>query len=256
MNCGSVNGGAYTCTPRANPPKFEDKNIKKDIQTAPGTNGSSTNTTTTTTTTTSCVGANACTTTTTIHTGTGTTNGDGSPGGSSSTCSGPGCGGSDDGSGTPDPQEPTDEEPPCDPATDPNKCGLSSVGGEACDVSVECSGDAIQCAILRAQKKATCDYEKENNYDLVKQEIATKAAGESYSLDDEEFDFSNQFSTGSRFLPTGCPSPRSFYVSSFNKTYQIKYDPICDFAGTLSYIVVAMASLFFVTYVGRSFGGS
>ncbi|TRX75646.1 hypothetical protein [Pseudomonas mangiferae] len=44
----------------------------------------------------------------------------------------------------------------CNPATDPNKCQGSSVGGESCDAQLACTGDAITCAILRQEKAQRC----------------------------------------------------------------------------------------------------
>lgn len=152
MNCGSVNGGAYTCTPRANSPKLDDKKVKKDVSDKTNSDGSKQNTTTTTTTTTTCVGANACTSTTTTNTQTSGTAADGSSTGSSSSCTGPGCeGDAEDGSDTPE------EETECDPATDPDQCGQTSATDTgSCDAAPACSGDPIPCAVLRQEWQSMC----------------------------------------------------------------------------------------------------
>lgn len=264
MNCGSVNGGAYTCTPRDNPPKFEDKLIKKDFESKPGQNGSTTNTTTTTTTTTSCVGANACTTTTTIHTGTGTVNGDGSPGGSSSTCKGPGCAGpAEDGS---DP--PKDDEKPCDPATDPNKCGQSSVSGEACDTSVNCSGDAVQCAILRKQKEQTCADEEfreitPEKVTQLKAGLDAEFSGDSYQPlvadASNTFDFASTIDTSTRFSKS-CPVVPDLSVPWLEgTTASIQFSEVipmlCDYLIWMGYLMVAFAMRAAAEIIAKGMGG-
>lgn len=250
MNCGSVNGGPYTCTPRENAPQFEDKTIKKDFENKTNSDGSKTDTTTTTTTTTTCVGANACTTTTTVHTGTKGTNADGSSGSSGSTCTGPGCAGdSDDGS-----EPPKDEEKECDPATDPNKCGQSSVSGEACDVSVNCSGDAVQCAILRKQKEQTCADEdfREVTPDKVSQlksNLDAEFSGDSYQPlvadASNTFDFASTIDTTSRFSKS-CPVVPDISAPWFEgQTLTIELSDMisqfCDFLIWFGYLLVAFA---------------
>lgn len=250
MNCGSVNGGPYTCTPRENAPKLEDKTIKKDFENKTNADGSKTDKTTTTTTTTTCVGANACTTTTTVHTGTKGTNSDGSAGSSGSTCTGPGCAGdADDGS-----EPPKDEEKECDPATDPNKCGQSSVSGETCDVSVNCSGDAVQCAILRKQKEQTCADEdfREVTPDKVSQlksSLDAEFSGDSYQPlvadSSNTFDFANTIDTSSRFSKS-CPVVPDISAPWFEgQTLTIELSDMisqfCDFLIWFGYLLVAFA---------------
>jgi hypothetical protein len=264
MNCGSVNGGAYTCTPRQNPPKFEDKLIKKDFESKPGQNGSTTNTTTTTTTTTSCVGANACTTTTTIHTGTGTVNGDGSSGGSSSTCTGPGCGGpADDGS-----EPPKEDEQQCDPAKDPNKCGQSSVTGEACDTSVNCSGDAVQCAILRKQKEQTCADEEfreitPEKVAELKSGLDAEFAGDSYQPlvadASNTFDFASTIDTSTRFSKS-CPVVPDLSVpwlegASASIQFSEIIPMLCDYLIWMGYLMVAFAMRAAAEIIAKGMGG-
>jgi len=74
-------------------------------------------------------------------------------------------------------------------------------------------------------------------------------------LKEETIDVASYFSTGTRFLPSGCPAPKQLYISTLGRNLSLSWEPLCNFAGALSFIVVAMASLFFVVYVGRSFGG-
>ena len=149
----------------------------------------------------------------------------------------PGGGGSGDGSG--------------DEREDPE----SSVGGESCSATITCEGDAIQCAILRSQKKQACADEEARDYSKAAPTINAEIAKGEYQLKEETVDASGFFNLGNRFYSSTCPAPKSLRIESFNRTIQLSYQPLCDFAGALSYIVVAMASLFFMVYVGRSFGG-
>lgn len=132
---------------------------------------------------------------------------------------------------------------------------VSSVGGEACTATVTCEGDAIQCAILRQQKAQKCFAEEDRDWSKAKPIIESEVAGAAYQLKDATVNVSSGFSTGTRFLPSGCPAPKSMHISTIGRTITLSWQPLCDFAGAISYIVVAMASLFFVVYVGRSFGG-
>jgi hypothetical protein len=132
---------------------------------------------------------------------------------------------------------------------------VSSVGGEACSAVITCEGDAIQCAILRSQKKQACADEEARDYSKAAPTINAEISKGEYQLKEETVDASGFFNMGMRFYSSTCPAPKSLRIESFNRTIQLSYQPLCDFAGALSYIVVAMASLFFMVYVGRSFGG-
>ena len=144
----------------------------------------------------------------------------------------------------------------CDPKTDPNQCkgddDKASVGGEACDAVLTCSGDVIQCAILRKQKEQVCAWD----YSKVKSQIESAVSGDSYKLETQTIGLGNSFNegaNGSRWLSSGCPSPRS--VSVLGRSFSLSWEPVCNFASSLSYVIVAMAGLFFAVYVGRGLGG-
>jgi len=170
--------------------------------------------------------------------------GDGSGGDGGDTGGGDGSGG-DGGTGS-QPGEGSGDE-----GEDPS----SSVGGESCSATITCEGDAIQCAILRSQKKQACADEEARDYSKAAPTINAEIGKGEYQLKEETVDASGFFNMGNRFYSSTCPSPKSLRIESFNRTIQLSYQPLCDFAGALSYIVVAMASLFFMVYVGRSFGG-
>jgi len=131
----------------------------------------------------------------------------------------------------------------------------SSVSGESCSATITCEGDAIQCAILRSQKMQACADQEARDYSKAAPTINAEIAKGEYQLKEETVDASGFFNMGTRFYSSTCPAPKSLRIESIGRTIQLSYQPLCDFAGALSYIVVAMASLFFMVYVGRSFGG-
>ena len=65
------------------------------------------------------------------------------------------------------------------------------------------------------------------------------------------------FNEGTRFLPaSGCPQPKSFSLSTGGgRTFEFSFEPLCQFASDLSYLIVAAAGVFFAIYIGRASGG-
>lgn len=188
--------------------------------------------------------------------GNGGDGGDGGDGGSGNGGDGDGngSGGDGDGNGGGDGNGDGDGEGECDPAKDPNKCGQSSVGGEACNVDLKCEGDAIQCAILRKNKEQVCQWTYDAN---VKKQIADEMAGEAYQLKESSIPVSGLFTEAlnkGRWLPQSCPSPQT--VSVMGRTYSISWEPLCRFATAMGPIVVALASIFFAVFIGRGLKGS
>jgi hypothetical protein len=244
MNCGVVNG-EHKCVPVPPKPKMTDKTTTVDVTQKTNPDGSTDTTTTTTTTTVNCSGVNACTTTTTTSTTTNHTKPDGSPGGETTTCTGPGC---PDGNGQTqeDREEQEQEEEP-----------ESSVsGGQTCEAAPTCEGDAVQCAILKQQYEARCDYEEAMDYDGKKADIEGLFQGEQFELKESEISAPSFINSATRFLPSGCPPPETINLTSNGgHTFQLKYDPICRVASDFSWLIVAFVSLFSALYVGRAFGG-
>ena len=176
--------------------------------------------------------------------GPGNGGGDTGGGGPGNGGGGPGNGGGDTGDG----------EGQCDPATDPNKCGKSSVGGEACNVQLKCEGDAIQCAILRMNKEQVCQWTYDAN---VKKQIADEMSGEAYQLEESSIPVSGLFTEAlnkGRWLPQTCPAPQTMNV--MGNTYSFSWEPLCRFATAMGPIIVALASIFFSVYIGRALKGS
>ncbi|MFY1662839.1 hypothetical protein [Pseudomonas sp. Pseu.R1] len=148
--CGTANG-AYVCVD--NPKPSSSASITKTEQTTTSnSDGSTTTKTTNTTTTTVCKGIGNCTTGTTVTVTTGGTNANGTGKPNSTTCTGPECGGGKltpgngsgtGNSGTGEGEEGDDEQ--------------DSVSGDMqCETVVACSGDVIQCAVLRQEQQSRC----------------------------------------------------------------------------------------------------
>ncbi|WP_312723689.1 virulence factor TspB C-terminal domain-related protein [Stutzerimonas nitrititolerans] len=166
--------------------------------------------------------------------------GDGSGGDGSGGDGSGGDGSGGDGSGDGDGKD--DEEKPD-----------SSVGGESCDSTLSCEGDAVQCAILRKQKEQLCAWD----YSKSKADIEQAVQGPAYQLAESTVNLASSFNDGanaSRWLSSGCPSPKTFSVRGVS--YSITWQPVCDYASALSNLIVALAGIFFAVYVGRGLGGS
>lgn len=142
----------------------------------------------------------------------------------------------------------------CDPATDPNKCGQSSVGGESCEAPLVCEGDAVQCAILRKNKEQLCQWK----YDApVKAEIESALSGPEYELEEKSTAVGSLFTEAvnkGRWLPSNCPSPETFTV--MGRSYSISWEPVCRFATAIGPLVVMLASIFFAVSISRALKGS
>lgn len=246
-NCGTVNG-VWGC--QNSPPSNNGIEIVSDVNSTTNADGSTTTTKTDTATTTACKGIGQCTTSTSTTTTTTVKDGNGNTTSVSGSCTGPQC---PDTNTNPDGNGDGFGDCVGDDCGDGEGDGL--VSGEACDAEVVCEGDAVNCAILRAQKNSTCADEEYRDYELVREDIETDVLGDAYKLAEDEVDAASMFSMGTRFLPAACPAPQQLSLPSIGKTVALSFEPLCDFASALSYIVVAMASLFFAVYVGRSFGG-
>ncbi|WP_242672119.1 virulence factor TspB C-terminal domain-related protein [Stutzerimonas kirkiae] len=136
--------------------------------------------------------------------------------------------------------------------------GDSSAYGMACDSTLMCEGDAIQCAILQQQKAARC--EAQDLFDLDKH----RGAIESF-LDDDRFkpgdvaegdsiQIPDFISNNTRFLPSSCPPPIALNLSG--RSLSFSYEPLCYIANLLSPLIVILATVAAAMYVGRSFGGN
>lgn len=165
--------------------------------------------------------------------------GGGDPGGGDPCTANPtaeGCPGGGGGGGDPDPGD--DEEDVLD--------------GLTCDVPLECTGDAVQCAILDEQKRQNCEMEFTEE---IQDRIADDVAGDRYKLQEQTVDLSSLFNEGlsaGRWLPSSCPANETLSLS--HRSYTWSWEPQCEFAYSIAPLIVIGASIFFVIYVGRAFG--
>lgn len=145
------------------------------------------------------------------------------------------------------------EAEPCKPKSDGSGCGGSTVKGEQCDKDIVCTGDAVQCAILRQSKKNACDSEYKDARPFIEQQIGKDA----YKLTTNEVNGGSLFSAGlnaPRWLPASCPAPKPISIKGVSTS--LSFEPACQFASSLGPLFVALAGVFFAVYVGRAFGGS
>ncbi|WP_153957783.1 virulence factor TspB C-terminal domain-related protein [Pseudomonas aeruginosa] len=241
LNCGTANG-QIVCTVSKPSPNKTETTSKTDVTESKNPDGSSDKTSTTETTVTTCKGMNACSSSTTTNVTNGRTNSDGTDGGSSTECKGAGCKPSGEGAGGDSEGEEKEEEKE------------SSVSGdESCDAVIACEGDAIQCAMLKQEKKQTCAWD----YEKAKGTIESEIAKPEYRLTETTINTGELFNAGisaSRWLPSACPAPKVISLSS-GPSQTFSWEPECQMASSLAPIIVGLASLFFAVYVGRSIGG-
>lgn len=249
MDCslGTV-GGELQCIPKPPSPKMTDKKVDQEVVEKTNPDGSKDTTTTTTTTTTQCTGVKSCTTTTTTNVSNNHTKADGTPGGESNTCTGPGCKDADGKT-----QEEREEEE--------EKSESKVTGGQTCEAAPTCEGDAVQCAILKQQYEARCDFEESEDFESNKADIKGlfEGQGDKFKLDEGsgDIDVPSFINKGTRFLPATCPTAESFSLTTAGgRTFTLSYEPLCRAASDLSGLFVAVATILAALYVGRSVGGN
>lgn len=237
MDCdfGSFNGEAV-CVPNSPAPKMTEKEVKTEVTEKTNSDGSKETTTTTTTTTTNCTGVGSCSTTTTTNVTNGKTNADGTPGGETSTCSGPDCK-AGDGKSQNDQKEEEKSE--------------SKVSGDSsCEAPPVCTGDAIQCSILRQNHQQRCADQKWQEIDEQKlmDGVSGEMAGSEYQPFGEQergaFDFTGMIDTSST-IGGSCPAipPITFTIRGVTRSvdFGIAMAEICKYASWFSFLLVAFA---------------
>lgn len=237
VSCGQVTTGGSTqwvCTAPKPTPTSEKSKVTETVKTTPNADGSTDKETTKVTETTKCK-AGVCQTETTTNVTNSGTNTDGSEKPSTETCKGPEC--ADDKT-----KEELEEEDEVE----------ASASGVGCAETLACDGDAVACAILRSQKEEKCTAEEAGDYPGKKSDIDALLTGPQFEAPQgSEINLSGIFSTGTRFLPSACPAPMPLSIASVGRTITISFAPLCTLAEVLSYLIVAMAGLFFVRYVGE-----
>lgn len=130
-------------------------------------------------------------------------------------------------------------------------------GGQNCSSAPTCSGDGINCAILYQTWKSQCAEESDINSAIskIEAEIAADTKYQSPWATEEVNDFASEAGNilnQSGFLGGGsCPADRNFnsgLVGSITVSYQF----LCDFASTLSGLVLAMAGIVAARNVARA----
>jgi len=239
LNCD--NAGAYLhCTTGKPAPRFEDTAKTEDTTKTTNPDGSTKTETTTKTDKTVCTGAKPCTSTSAEEKFLSGTNPDGTPGDESKECKGSGCKEGSEGDGE-------DEEGPE---------RLASAG--SCDAGFSCSGDPIDCEVLRQQKEQLCLAEEMTDFPKHKPAIEAAVTGDRFQLDEGSgvIDVPSFINQGTRFLPSACPSAESFSLTTAGgRTFQLSYEPLCRAASDLSGLFVAVATVLAALYVGRGVGG-
>ncbi|WP_312912114.1 hypothetical protein [Stutzerimonas nitrititolerans] len=241
MDCdyGEFNGDAV-CVPNSPPPKMTEKETKTDVEVTKNPDGSTDTKTTTTTTTTNCTGVGSCSTSTTTNVSNNKTNADGSPGGESSTCTGPDCKDADGKSPNDKKQEQKEKEE-----------NESKVSGDAsCTAVPSCTGDAIQCAILRQTHTQRCADEKFQEVDAEElvAGVSGDLAGEGFQPFGEgergSFDLAGMIDTSST-IGGSCPAlpPITFTIRGVTKSVEFGtvMAEICKYASWFSFLMVAFA---------------
>src|SRR5690606_512329 len=140
--------------------------------------------------------------------------GDGSGGG--------GTGGDGDGEGNDDEEQPE-----------------SSVGGESCDATLSCEGDAGQCAILRQQKEMRCEAVEQAGGEKTKGDSGGRCQGAHFARATAEVRALGLIKAGGRVLPAGCATPeRTRLRPEGGRTLEIMCERLCQAATGRCWLII------------------
>lgn len=234
-----------SCKPGSPPPEYTKTDVSESTTETTNPDGSKTSDTSKTTDKTTCKGLKPCTSTGKTETSTSETGSDGKPGDTSGTCTGTACPEDKDGDGEEDKKEPEER--------------IASAG--SCDGAFSCSGDAIDCEILKKQKEQQCFAEDQADFEGNKADIEGlfQGQGDKFTLDEGsgDIDVPSFINQGTRFLPSSCPVAESFSLTTAGgRSFTLSYEPLCRAASDLSGLFVAVATILAALYVGRSVGGN
>ncbi len=236
---GKVDCSGDSCKAGTPPPEYSKTDISQDSTKTTNPDGSSSTTTSTTTDKTSCKGLKPCTSTSKTESTTSGTDAEGNPtGNESSECTGDGC--------KPEGEEGEDEEAP----------EREAVAG-SCDAALQCSGDPIDCEILRKQKEQLCQAEEMADFEGNKADVEGLFQGEQFELQEGsgDIDVPSFIQQGTRFLNPSCPPDRVISLSMAGRSVGLSFQPLCDFASGLGPFLIAVTAVICALYVGRSVGG-
>ena len=132
-----------------------------------------------------------------------------------------------------------------------------SASGTDCGTSLSCTGDAVGCAIARIQKDFSCRTKEGSDFPAQKDALKQLIGDPQFAPEaDKEINVADLFNKGTRFLPAACPPPKSLsLITNGGRAFEISYDPLCQLATDLGYLIVVAASIFYAIYVGRAAGG-
>lgn len=130
----------------------------------------------------------------------------------------------------------------------------SSFTGFECDKSVSCTGDAIQCAIARMQKKQLClsEFNESEVQKIINDNPQMSPLG-SLADDNLEIDVADLLDT-EEYVSTDeqCPEPLTFAVMGVD--YQIVMTPLCDLAGYISCFILFATWFSMAVILAKSLG--
>ena len=132
-----------------------------------------------------------------------------------------------------------------------------AASGTDCGTSLSCTGDAVGCAIARIQKDFSCRTKEGGDFPAQKDALKQLLGDPQLAPEpDTEINVGELFNRGTRFLPAACPPPKSLsLITNGGRAFEISYDPLCQLATDLGYLIVVAASIFYAIYVGRAAGG-
>lgn len=243
---GSGFSSSVTCTPSKNkPPQKSETNVEQETTKKDNPDGSSETTTKTDTTKTECKGTKPCESSSKTETESENTDPDGNST-KNGNCVGDGCNpDKTDGSGTEGEEDGEQGEE-----------RTATVG--TCDGGFSCTGDPIDCAILKQQKEQQCYAEEMSDFDGNKSEVEGLLQGENFELNEGsgDIDVPSFISQGTRFLSPSCPPDRVVSLSMAGRSVGLSFQPLCSFASALGPFLVAVTAVICALYVGRSVGGN
>lgn len=242
---GSGFSSSVTCTPsKNNPPEKTQTDVEQETTKKENSDGSTETNTKTDTTKTECKGTKPCTSTSKTETMSEKTDADGNTT-QSGNCTGDDC--------NPDKSEDGTED---DEDSEEGEERTASVGD--CDGSFSCTGDPIDCAILKQQKEQQCYAEEMGDFEGKKSDVEGLFQGDDFKLNegDGDIDVPSFVTQGTRFLSPSCPPDRVVSLSMAGRTVGISFQPLCNFASGLGPFLVAVTAVFCALYVGRSVGGN
>jgi len=154
--------------------------------------------------------------------------------------------GTQDGDGTDDEDDGKDDEPSdfCKKNPSLNICKNSSVTG-SCE-EIQCTGDAIQCSILKTQQKQDCELRRETVYQKLGQNIAEGNDPDKHTLptiaNAQQVDLSaTQLDANGWGMGGACFSDKTFSVGG--KVFTIPFSSVCEYLLALRYGIMLLASI-------------